>query len=281
MQAIFVQDAESVDYTPGSNVAAGQVVVQGSLVGIAKRPITAGDLGALAVQGIYDVVQAAVTFAFGQAVYWDADGDPVGGVGGTGAAAESATGNTFMGYALAATLNTDETVRVVLRSVESSPAESLSLGDLGDVGPVIYTAGRILIADGDSYEDQPVSGDATLSGAGVVAITSFAAMPTIPSATVAVAGTVQADATPIATGFTLVTAADDAKGVKLPAAAAGKVCIVKNRDTENKILKVWPNTDDAINAVGANLNAVLAAKTAALYVAYDATTWYSVPLLGS
>ncbi len=272
MQGIFVQEPQSIDYTPGADVAAGQVVVLTPLVGIAKSPILSGVLGALAIEGIFDVVQGAVTFAQGQAVYWDADGDPVGGDAGTGCAVESATGNTFMGFALAATLTTDETVRVALRSVEASAAESLSLADLGDVGAVAYTAGRILIADGDSYEDQALSGPLTLSGAGVVGVAS---------ATVAATGTVQGDAAAIAEGFTLVTAADAAKGVKLPAAAAGKVCIVKNEDSANAVLKVWPNTDDAINAIAANTNIALAAKTSAIFVAYDATTWYTIPLLPS
>ncbi len=157
-QATFVQEGRRIDHTPVSAVVAGQVVVQGPLVGIANVPIAAGALGSLAVEGVFDVVQGAVTFTAGQAVYWDADGDPVGGTAGTGAAVESATGNTFMGFALAATEATDETVRVALRSIESSAAETLSLGDLGDVGAVAYTAGRILIADGDSYEDQALSG---------------------------------------------------------------------------------------------------------------------------
>ena len=271
-QATFVQEGRRIDHTPVSAVVAGQVVVQGPLVGIANVPIAAGVLGSLAVEGVFDVVQGAVTFTAGQAVYWDADGDPVGGTAGTGAAVESATGNTFMGFALVATEATDETVRVALRSIESSAAETLSLGDLGDVGAVAYTAGRILIADGDSYEDQALSGSLTLSGAGVVAMAS---------ATVAAAGSSQSDAAAIAEGFTLVTAADATKGVKLPAAAAGKVCVVKNGDAAIAVLKVYPNTDDAINALSANAALSMAAKTSAVFVAYDATTWYTVPLLPS
>jgi predicted RecA/RadA family phage recombinase len=272
MQATFVQEGRSVDYTPGGDVAAGQVVILAALVGIAKLAIAAGKLGSLAVEGVFDVVQAAVVFAVGGAVYWDADGDPVGGTPGTGAATTSATGNTFMGFSLQITAATDSTVRLALRSVESSAAETLSLADLGDVGAVLYTAGRILIADGDSYEDQPVTGPLTLSGAGVVGVAS---------ATVAAAGADQAGATLIAEGFTLVTGADANKGVKLPAAAAGKLCVVKNRDGENAILKVYPNTDDAINAIGANTAMSLAAKVSAIFVAYDATTWYTIPLLPS
>ncbi len=67
--------------------------------------------------------------------------------------------------------------------------------------------------------------------------------------------------------------------MKLPAAAAGKLAIVKNN--ANAVLKLYPNTDDAINALAANAALSMAAYTAALLVCYDATTWYTVPLLPS
>ena len=153
------------------------------------------------------------------------------------------------------------------------------LAQLGDVGATVYTAGMILVADGDSYEEVAVSGDGTLSSAGVLAITGFAAMPTIPAATVAATGTVQADAALIATGFTVVTGADTAVGVKLPAAAAGKVCIVENAVAAT--LKVWPNTDDAINAIAANSNIVLAASASAIFIPIDGVTWKTIPKVPS
>lgn len=101
----------------------------------------------------------------------------------------------------------------------------------------------------------------------------------VASATVAAAGSTQSDATQMAGGFTLVSAADATKGVKLPEAAAGRVVIIKNG--ANAVLKVWPSTGDAINAITANSNYVLAANTSSILVAYDSTTWYSIPLLAS
>ena len=47
------------------------------------------------------------------------------------------------------------------------------------------------------------------------------------------------------------------------------------------MLKLYPNTDDAINALSANAALSMAAYTSALLVSYDATTWYTVPLLPS
>ena len=101
----------------------------------------------------------------------------------------------------------------------------------------------------------------------------------LKSATVAAAGTNQATAAAVSDGFTLVSAADGTKGVLLPAAVAGRTVILKNN--ANAVLKVWPASGDAVNAIAADSNYVLAAYTSSLLVAYDSTTWYSVPLLAS
>ncbi len=45
-----------------------------------------------------------------------------------------------------------------------------NIDDLADVGAVAYTAGKVLVADGDSYEEVAVSGDVALSSAGLVTI---------------------------------------------------------------------------------------------------------------
>lgn len=132
----------------------------------------------------------------------------------------------------------------------------------------------------DRTGDQTISGAKTFSG--TMAFTgpvSFATAPTMPTATVAAAGSTQTDAALVATGFTLVSAADGTKGVKLPLAAAGKVCIIKNN--VNAVLKIWPNTSDAINAIAADSAFSIAALTSVYLVAYDAITWYSLPLLPS
>lgn len=102
----------------------------------------------------------------------------------------------------------------------------------------------------------------------------------IKTSTVAAAGSVQGDAAALSDGFNLVSAADGTKGVKLPAAVAGRVVIIKN-NTSAQVLKVWPSSGDAINAVTADSNDTMAGLTAMLLVAYDATTWYSIPLLAS
>ncbi len=76
-QATFVSQGNAIDYTPGSAVAAGQVVVQSTLPGFARTPIAANALGSLGVAGIYDIVKVTGAIDAGVAVYWDANGDPV------------------------------------------------------------------------------------------------------------------------------------------------------------------------------------------------------------
>ena len=59
MQAIFRQPGNSIDYTPSTAVSAGDVVVQGTLVAIARADIAANALGALATAGVFDGAKVA------------------------------------------------------------------------------------------------------------------------------------------------------------------------------------------------------------------------------
>ena len=103
---------------------------------------------------------------------------------------------------------------------------------------------------------------------------------TIPTTTKAAAGSTQGGATELALGFNLVTAADGTKGVKLPTAAAGYIVLVKNNAAST--LKVYPGTSDKINGGTATTGALdVVANTSAMLIAYDATDWYSIPLVPS
>ena len=154
------------------------------------------------------------------------------------------------------------------------------------------------IAIGVAYKDQEIVGgtvDNTVIGGVTKAAGSFTTVTAtgavsgstvtstggfvMPSATVAAAGSTQSDAAQIATGFTLVSAANATKGILLPVAVAGATCVIKNNAAA--VLKVWPASGDAINAIAADSNYVLASLTSTLLVAYDNVTWYSVPLLAS
>jgi hypothetical protein len=159
--------------------------------------------------------------------------------------------------------------------------------------------GEVIVAGGAGTADNMNGGALTLRGGnahgsgtdGAIAIgatntssITFGVMPRIPVVDKTATGSTQAHALAaptavLAEGANVVGSADGTKGVAMPAAVAGAQVIIKN--TANAVLKVWPNTDDAINALSANANFVLAAYTSAYMVAIDATTWVSIPLLAS
>jgi len=266
-QGKFVQDGLSVDYTPGADVDAGDVVVQNNVVGIAKRDIDfdASETGALALSGIFDIVKKEEAFAtVGANIYWDATGDPYEGTAGTGAATATATANTFMGYVLETADSTDEVVRVLLRSTIAYAGEGFSLADLSDIDAVAYTAGLLLVGTGTKFADVALSGPFGLAATGLMSMAS---------ATVAAAGSVQGDAASVAQGFTLASAANGTKGVKLPTAAAGAMCIIKNN--ANAVLKIWPASSDAIDAIAADNEIEIGAYSTIRLVSYNTVTWYS------
>ena len=106
MGATFVQRGDSVDYTPTADVAAGDVVVQGELVGVAKVDIPANVLGALAVSGVFDFPKATGTgtaITVGANCYWDAANQR---------ATTTASGNKLIGKAVRAAADADATVRI-------------------------------------------------------------------------------------------------------------------------------------------------------------------------
>jgi len=105
-KATFVQDGGAVDYTPGSAVAAGDVVVQGELVGVARTPIAASALGSLAVAGVFDFTKATgggTAITAGANCYWDATNQR---------ATTTSSGNKVIGKCVRAAADADATVRV-------------------------------------------------------------------------------------------------------------------------------------------------------------------------
>jgi len=111
--ATFIQDGDTIDYTPpsgGTNVAVGDVILQGDLIGVANQSIAAGAPGSLSVTGVFDFTKATgvgTAIALGVNVYWDdtlkqaVDTDAVG-------------VNKLIGKSVAAAVDADPTVRVRL-----------------------------------------------------------------------------------------------------------------------------------------------------------------------
>lgn len=72
MPVMVDSEGKYVAHTPESDVAAGDVVVQGDLVGIAPVPIPAGRSGQIAIRGVVRVPkQPGLAIVLGTRVYWD------------------------------------------------------------------------------------------------------------------------------------------------------------------------------------------------------------------
>jgi len=98
----FVQIGDVLDYTPGSAVAAGAVVVIGVRIGIAVTAIAAGDTGPLRVKGVVELAKLGTdTPAQGALLYWDNTNSRL---------TTTASGNVLAGYAAKAAGNGATTV---------------------------------------------------------------------------------------------------------------------------------------------------------------------------
>jgi predicted RecA/RadA family phage recombinase len=109
-KAQFVQQGNSIDHTPSGAITAGDVVVQGDLIGIAQVDCAANQLGALAVVGVFDIDKATgvgTGIAVGTKVYWDATNKQ--------ATADDDTGNNkYLGKTIIAAGDDDAKARVRL-----------------------------------------------------------------------------------------------------------------------------------------------------------------------
>lgn len=73
--ATFRHQGAAIDFTPAADVAAGDVIAQGELVGVARLDIKANTLGALAVEGVFDFPKAvgpSSALTAGADAFWDA-----------------------------------------------------------------------------------------------------------------------------------------------------------------------------------------------------------------
>lgn len=148
MQAKLVQEGRSIDYTPSAAVAAGQLIVIGGLVGVASVPIASGALGAIAVDGVFDLAKESdggPVFAAGEDVAFDLVNEL--------AVKPGTSGSVRIGPAIAAAAADDATVRVRLVADELAPCmfdrawEAVDLTsasktlDAQDVGKVLNVTG--------------------------------------------------------------------------------------------------------------------------------------------
>ena len=106
--ANYVQDGDSIDYTPSADVAAGAVVVQTDLVGVAKRAIPANTPGSLVVSGVFDFPKPTgpgTGTSAGTLMYWSTVAQQ---------ALPVSAGNKFIGKQVKDSSFPDTTVRIRL-----------------------------------------------------------------------------------------------------------------------------------------------------------------------
>lgn len=110
MNARYVQRGLNIDHIPDVNLAAGDVVVQGDLVGVVRKDIRGSTLGSLAISGIFDLPKstaAGSAIPVGTKVYWDATNKIVTASDGGGA-------NKYVGKTIKAAADTSMFARVRL-----------------------------------------------------------------------------------------------------------------------------------------------------------------------
>lgn len=112
---LVTSPGDYIDYTPGADVTAGDVVVVGNNVYIAPNDIDNAALGSLAGVGVWDVPKGNTVFVKDDTVFWQAAGSPRSGDNNSGAAFNSA--GVPMGQAMANAATNATTVRVRLQDV--------------------------------------------------------------------------------------------------------------------------------------------------------------------
>lgn len=103
----FIQKGEVLEYpnSGSEEVKSGNLVIAGSLSGVAVTDIPVGETGSVSLKGVFELPKAAGAISQGAKLYWvTADKN----------LSTTASGNTLIGFAWAAALAGDTTVRVVL-----------------------------------------------------------------------------------------------------------------------------------------------------------------------
>lgn len=293
-QAIYDKSYHTIDYTnsTGTDIAAGQVVVVGTIPMVAVSGIANGATGTLTFLGQIYVDKDSSTFTQGDAVYWNTTGSSVEGTASAGAATSTASGAYLMGLCAADAATGAARVKVQLTAARrtttvagSVTADDItgsdsSLGITGKAGVGAGTGGAVVVTAGASAGASGTAGAVTIdagaaTGGTGAAVTigatnatgitlGAASIPvTVPGpmtrgigASTAAAGSSTSDAGVLPAGTAGVyptTAADDTKGVRID--AADKVTgrtLFIGNGVYNKILKVYPPSGGTINGASAD-----------------------------
>jgi predicted RecA/RadA family phage recombinase len=104
----YVQDGDFITATAGATITAGQLVVIGSLFGVAQDSVASGAQYTAALEGVFTLAKAT------GASTGPAQGAPVYRISASNLVTAASSGNTLCGYAFEAAADGASTVRVRL-----------------------------------------------------------------------------------------------------------------------------------------------------------------------
>ena len=114
MEARYLNVGDRIDYTPGSAVAAGEVVVVGKVCFVANVPIAANELGSLAARGVFEIAKTdGLAIDLGDAVRWNNSTNK----------ATKTSSDVYFGVCVESAVAGASTVKVLLRSLQEAVAD--------------------------------------------------------------------------------------------------------------------------------------------------------------
>jgi predicted RecA/RadA family phage recombinase len=171
--SVYQDRGDAIDYTPASAVYGGDIVLVGTVPCLVTVDIAANVKGSVKTDGVWKIPKTSDTFTAGDAVYWDADGDPVTGTAGTGAADSSAATGNLIGMATADAATGDDYVYVKANGMKrtatiagSVTADDITATDssLGIAGIAAAQGGAIVVTGGTSSTAGNAGGAVSLVG---------------------------------------------------------------------------------------------------------------------
>lgn len=114
----YICEGDRLDYTnaTGVDIKSGDPVLIGSTLGVAYTDIPGELTRTVMIEGVYEIRKASGAMAQGAKLYWDADGNHVGGLSLIGALTTTDAGNVYAGRAYAAAGASDGYVKIKLNA---------------------------------------------------------------------------------------------------------------------------------------------------------------------
>ena len=106
MSTNYIQKGDVLDYTAiNKDIASGDLVIIGSIAGVAKTDILKGSMGAVHITGVYSLPKAGDNITQGSKVYWSSANNNV---------TTTKTDNVLIGVAANNAISSDGFVHVLL-----------------------------------------------------------------------------------------------------------------------------------------------------------------------